>query len=193
MLWYRTSHKLFFLILFLLETRRYILHIHHGKIVSFTMHALNITALALCLLATCLPSTHAQSNHTYGTIPSNKNMPLQHRLAYHPPSSMMVSWNTYTPVSQPTVYYGSEPFDMTSTATSNVSVTYPTSTTWNNHVLLTGLSSATKYYYRVINEECYECGEEELYTFMTARAAGDTTPFSMAVVVDLGLMGKLTC
>lgn len=115
---------------------------------------------------------------------SNLTTPMQLRLAYAGNTGMMVSWNTYSQLEQPTVYYGHFPWDLCWTAHSNVSVTYPTSTTYNNHVKITGLQPDTQYYYQP-----QDSNSSTPYTFKTSRPAGDTTPYSIAVVVDLGTMG----
>ncbi|KAI6133822.1 Metallo-dependent phosphatase-like protein [Pisolithus croceorrhizus] len=105
-----------------------------------------------------------------GSVPCNPYEPLQHRLAYAGPNGMTE------------VYYGTSPFDVSSVAT-GYSVTYPTSRVYDNHVKITGLKPNTKY--------CdHGCAYRATDTFVTAREAGDETPFSVAVVVDLGLMGR---
>lgn len=65
-------------------------------------------------------------------------------------------------------------------AKSNVSVTYPTSRTYNNHVKLQGLKPGTQYYYKVQYSNCAYCAYRPTYKFKTALAAGDDTPFSFA-------------
>ncbi|EJU04080.1 Metallo-dependent phosphatase [Dacryopinax primogenitus] len=115
--------------------------------------------------------------------------PLEHRIAYAGARGMFVSWNTFAQLDTPTVWYGCDPFDVTSKATGNSTI-YPTSRTWNHHVKLTDLKPNTKYWYYVSNTNCYGCSELPMYTFTTAREAGDETPYSAAVAVDLGLMGK---
>ena len=126
-----------------------------------------LAALALLPLV-----THAADNGT---------TPMQIRLAYAGAVGMVVSWNTFSQLSQPTVKYGTSASELNLTASSNDSVSYPTSTTHNNHVRLTGLNPNTLYYYQP------EGGESS--TFKTSRAAGDGMPYSIAVVVDLGLIG----
>jgi acid phosphatase type 7 len=59
----------------------------------------------------------------------------------------MARWNTYNQVAKPTVKYGFSPYNLEFTASSTVSVTYNTSSTYNNHVKLTGLLPYTTYYY----------------------------------------------
>lgn len=115
----------------------------------------------------------------------------QIRLAYSGDSAMMVSWNTNKQLHEPMVLWGTSPDDLCHRATSKVSVTYPTSLTYNNHVLLSGLEPATTYYYLpepLMDGECDNVGP---LNFTTSRTAGDATPFSAAVVVDLGTMGKM--
>lgn len=110
--------------------------------------------------------------------------PMQVRLAYAGPKGMVVSWNTYSQLERPTVRYGRFPNALIHEASSNVSVTYLTSTTYNNHVTLENLEEDTLYYYLPGNDNA-----TKPYTFRTSRPAGDKTPFTMAVVVDMGLMG----
>lgn len=114
----------------------------------------------------------------------NGPVPMQLRLAYAGDTGMVVSWNTYSQLSRPTVRYGLSLHDLCETAWSTVSVTYPTSTTYNNHVQLKDLKPDTLYYYQP------EFSNSTIpYTFRTSRPAGDGTPYSIAVVVDLGTMG----
>lgn len=101
---------------------------------------------------------------------------------------MTVSWNTYIGLVNPTVYWGVTPF-LGNVTTSNVSITYPTSRTWSNHVLINGLTPNTKYYYRVQYTNCLNCAYIPTYSFTTSRVAGDMTSFSVAIVVDMGVMG----
>ncbi|KAF8621469.1 hypothetical protein AX15_007763 [Amanita polypyramis BW_CC] len=111
-------------------------------------------------------------------------IPMQVRLAYAGPTAMVVSWNTYSQLSHPTVRYGPSPRGLVRTASSSVSVTYRTSTTYNNHVKITGLFPNTLYYYLPAHSNI-----STPYTFKTSRVAGDHVPYSIAYVADLGLMG----
>ena len=142
-----------------------------------------VTVTALAGLAAAQPGAHIA-----GTTPSNILEPLQHRLAFAGPTGMTVSWNTFSPLKSPTVQYGLSPLALNMTA-AGTSTTFPSSLTWNNHVTMMGLKPFTKYYYLVANTNCFNCSELPTYSFMTARPAGDMTPYTAAVVVDLGLMG----
>ncbi|KAG6329001.1 hypothetical protein ID866_10088 [Astraeus odoratus] len=102
---------------------------------------------------------------------------------------MTVSWSTFAQLETPQVFYGETPFDLSSVAT-GYSVTYPTSRVYDNHVKITGLKPNTKYWYRVSYQNCPGCAYRATDTFITARKPGDDTPFSVAVVADLGLMGR---
>jgi hypothetical protein len=121
---------------------------------------------------------------------ANSSINSQTRLAYAGSTGMTVSWNTFSFVSQPTVYYGLTPA-MGQIATSNVSVTYDTSLTYNNHVKITGLTPDTVYYYLPVPMISSPTNGEGAgpFTFKTSRVAGDSTPYSIAVVVDMGTMG----
>ncbi|KAG9310506.1 Metallo-dependent phosphatase-like protein [Chiua virens] len=101
---------------------------------------------------------------------------------------MTVSWETHTQLESPQVWYGESPATVTSVAT-GTSTTYPSSRVYDNHVKITGLKPNTTYWYRVSNQNCAGCAYKALDTFTTAREAGDETPFTVAVVIDLGLMG----
>lgn len=115
---------------------------------------------------------------------SAETVPMQTHLAYSGDSGMTVSWNTYSKVHFPSVRYGNHPNALYHEAVSDISVTYPTSSTFNNHVKITGLKPDTLYYYQP------RCGKSsQIYTMKTARPVGDHLPFSIAVGGDMGLMG----
>jgi acid phosphatase type 7 len=116
---------------------------------------------------------------------SNDTTPMQLRLAHAGDTGMYVSWNTYCQLEEPTVCYGTSPNDLCEVASSNVSVTYHTSTTYNSHVKLSGLKPGTQYYYKP-----QDSNVTKPYSFKTSRPAGDHTPFTAALVVDLGTMGR---
>lgn len=109
-------------------------------------------------------------------------VPMQLRLAYAGSTGMVVSWNTFSRLSKPTVRYGRSPKALDHIASSEVSVTYPTSTTYNNHVKITGLEPNTEYYYMP------DHGKDPR-SFRTSRPSGDYTPYTVAYVADMGLMG----
>ena len=108
--------------------------------------------------------------------------PTQIRLAYAGDKGVAVSWNTGSKLSNPTVYFGKDHKDLNRIAQSQVSTTYATSSTYNNHVVIGCLESDTTYYYKP------NCGSE-VYTFTTSRRAGDDTPFSFAMIGDMGTFG----
>ncbi|KAJ8098545.1 Metallo-dependent phosphatase-like protein [Lipomyces tetrasporus] len=132
---------------------------------------------ALSAVATLLSAVSAATDNTINS---------QIRLAYAGDNGMYVSWNTFEQLSSPTVHYGLSPHALIKHASSNLSITYATSLTYNNHVKLTGLKPDTTYYYlpeHLLHENA------TAYSFTTSRPAGDGTPYSIAVVVDLGAMG----
>ncbi|KAE8421091.1 Metallo-dependent phosphatase-like protein [Aspergillus pseudocaelatus] len=111
-------------------------------------------------------------------------LPMQLRLAYAGENGMMVSWNTYSQLAKPTVRYGRKPNNLDREASSEVSVTYETSLTYNNHVPLLDLEPGTVYYYLPQHSNA-----TKPYSFMTSRRRGDQTPYSVAVAIDMGVMG----
>ncbi|CZR62525.1 related to acid phosphatase precursor (pH 6-optimum acid phosphatase) [Phialocephala subalpina] len=118
---------------------------------------------------------------------TNSTINSQVRLAYAGNTGMYVSWNTFNKLDNPAVKYGLSPNSLNQSASSNVSITYPTSLTYNNHVKITGLQLDTTYYYAP--NELLGNTTSLPYTFRTSRPAGDGTPYSVAIVVDLGTMG----
>lgn len=120
-------------------------------------------------------------------LPENKVAPVQHRLAYAGDTGMVVSWNTYQQLEAPWVQYGLSPDSLDQTAESLESITYPTSITWNNHVVIKDLQPDTTYYYKVANSE----NNSDIYKFVTAKSPGSPDEFSFSVVVDMGTMGEL--
>lgn len=121
-------------------------------------------------------------------ILSNSSINSQVRSAFSGATGMVVSWNTFQQLSNPSVKYGLTPDALTWSASSDVSVTYPTSLTYNNHVKITGLQPDTIYYFQPSALNANETSEGP-YTFKTAKAAGDLSAFTFAFVADLGTMG----
>ena len=142
------------------------------------MGRLSLLAVRLAAIAFFVYPTDA------GNVNQTAVAPMQIRLAYAGPTGVVVSWNTFSKLPQPKVHYGSDPHQLTDKASSDVSVTYPTSLTYNNHVKITGLQPNTQYYYLPEHS-----GSSAPYTFKTGRVAGDDTPYSIAFVADLGLIG----
>lgn len=118
---------------------------------------------------------------------TNSTINSQIRLAYAGDTGMFVSWNTFSQLSKPTVHYGVSSNALTETASSNVSVTYRTSLTYNNHVKIGGLKPNAMYYY--LPEHLLNTNNTTPYSFKTSRPAGDGESYTAAVVVDLGTMG----
>ncbi|AEO71895.1 uncharacterized protein THITE_2093391 [Thermothielavioides terrestris NRRL 8126] len=119
----------------------------------------------------------------YPPIPADLTTPVHQRLAISGPNSVTVGWNTYQQLSQPCVQYGTSPDDLSSQACSTSSVTYPSSRTWSNAVTITGLKPATTYYYKIVSTN------STVDHFMSSRVAGDKTPFTISVVIDMGVYG----
>ena len=117
---------------------------------------------------------------------SNDRTPSQVHLAYAGDTGMMVSWNTFCKLDKPTVHWGKHAANLDHTSSSSISVTYQTSTTYNNHVKIDGLEPDTQYFYCPQHGDC-----DNPHSFRTSRPAGDHTPFVAAVVVDMGTMGAL--
>ncbi|GFF32156.1 acid phosphatase [Aspergillus udagawae] len=129
-------------------------------------------------------ATGALAAVDYPPIPSDLTTPFQQRLAVYGPNAVSIGWNTYEKLDQGCVQYGTSSSALTSKACSSSSTTYATSRTYSNVVVLTGLAPATTYYYKIVS------GNSTVNHFLSPRTPGDTTPFSMDVVIDLGVYGK---
>jgi len=137
----------------------------------FSLKAVAVLALASTVLANRDDTSECNENTN----------PMQVRLAYAGDRGMSVSWNTKQKLSKPTVSFGAGG-NLDRSASSDISMTYPTSSTYNNHVTITGLEPDTRYHYR---PQCSKRG----YSFTTARSIGDGEPFKFAMVGDMGTMG----
>ncbi|KAI0174040.1 Metallo-dependent phosphatase-like protein [Pestalotiopsis sp. NC0098] len=126
----------------------------------------------------------ASASATYPPKPSDLTTPVQKRIAIQSPNSVSIGWNTFEKLSQPCVYYGTSESDLSSVACSTSSVTYPTSRTYSNAVTLEGLTPATTYYYQINSTN------STLEHFFSPRVPGDTTPFALNAVIDLGVYGE---
>lgn len=141
-----------------------------------------VTMLFPCSELAILALVAAASAHN-GDSCNENTIPKQIRLAYAGTNGMSVSWNTNQQLPRPSVSFGSSHGRLFRSASSETSITYQSSSTWNNHVTLTGLFPDTKYYYLPL------CGNETL-SFTTAREAGSNVPYKFAMVGDMGTMGK---
>ena len=108
--------------------------------------------------------------------------PTQIRLAYAGHVGMAVSWNTNQKLSNPTVQFGKDANHLNRDASSDMSITYESSSTWNNHVTISGLEPDTTYYYQ---PQC----DTQVHSFTTAPNPGKGDPFKFAMVGDMGTFG----
>lgn len=138
-------------------------------------------AVAVCALAAPAPSY----SDGYETVDTS-SYPVQIRLAYDGVDGMTVSWNTFAQQKNPTVYYGLEPYVLYEKATSQESITYPTSLTYINHVHLKNLWPETTYYYLPAGGNF-----TKPFSFTTGKRRGCDEEFKTAVVVDMGTFGPL--
>ncbi|KAI1104420.1 putative acid phosphatase [Jackrogersella minutella] len=128
-------------------------------------------------------AAYAIATASYPTIPTDLTTPYQQRLAINGPNAISIGWNTYEKLDQPCVQYGTSSDALTSEACSTSSTTYATSRTYSNAVTLTSLSPATTYYYKIVSTN------SSVDHFFSPRVAGDTTPFAMNAVIDMGVYG----
>lgn len=117
----------------------------------------------------------------------NKSLNSQVRSAFHGSTGITISWNTYGQLLGPSVHYGLIPSRLDQIAIGNVSVTYDTSLTYNNHVAISDLLPNMQYYY--LPDHLLANTDQEPFTFTTSRPIGDMSPLHVAVVIDMGAMG----
>lgn len=122
--------------------------------------------------------------YEYPNIPADKTTPTQTRLAFKANNAVSVAWNTYQRIPKPCVAYGLSSNALNSRSCSSISDTYQTSRTFFNTVTLGGLKPATTYYYKI------ESSNSTVASFKSARAAGDTSAFSVNAVIDMGVYGN---
>lgn len=120
----------------------------------------------------------------YPPIPKDLTTPHQQRIAIYGPDAIAVAWNTYAKLDRSCVQYGISRDKLDKEACSSLSSTYSTSRTYSNAVVLTGLTPATTYYYKIVSTN------STVDQFFSPRPPGDTTPFNLDVVIDLGVYGK---
>jgi acid phosphatase type 7 len=119
-----------------------------------------------------------------GASCNDNTFPKQIRLAYAGHGGMAVSWNTNQQMTNPTVSFGKDPQNLNRQASSSISVTYPSSSTWNNHITISGLEPDATFYYM---PQC----ENETFSFTTAPITGKGDAFQFAMIGDMGTMGPL--
>lgn len=139
----------------------------------------------LAILGIPIPARPGASPETL----TNGVINSQVRLAYAGSTGMTVSWNTFYKIDHPRVNYGFVPHFLPFLAQSDVSLTYNTSLTYNNHVTLTDLLPDTQYWY-LPEPLLFDNTTTAPYTFRTSRRPGDGTPYSVAVAIDMGTMGS---
>ncbi|KAJ5272798.1 hypothetical protein N7478_007923 [Penicillium angulare] len=114
-----------------------------------------------------------------------KTTPEQLHFNYAGDRGMTISWNTKAKLEFPAVRYGRDRW-LDQMVFSEVSVTYPTSTTYSNHVFIDGLEPDTEYSFSVL------CADEnDHHQFKTSIAPGNPRPYTFAFIGDLGTMGPL--
>jgi len=143
---------------------------------SFSQRTLTALAFASVVLAAPV----ADGPEVPAVVCNANTAPHQIRVAYGGPDAMAVSWNTNQKLAKPTVEYGEE--ELERSASSAISTTYPTSSTYNNHVTISKLKADTVYHYKP------QCATQT-YTFRTVRQAGKGEAMSFAMVGDMGTFG----
>lgn len=132
----------------------------------------------------CPPTTKMPERHL-PLLPLYEMASEQLHFNYASDRGMTVSWNTAVKLQFPIGRYGrGSRFDQI--ASQKVSVTYPTSSTYSNHVFIDGLKPDTEY------SSAVHCADEnDRHQFKTSLPAGDPRPYTSAFFGDLGTMGPM--
>ncbi|KJE98261.1 hypothetical protein CAOG_08251 [Capsaspora owczarzaki ATCC 30864] len=130
--------------------------------------------VALVAVVAVLSSSAATAHPVQAT-----EVPTQIRLAFAGVGGMTVSWYTANqPTATPYVTYGTSPVALTSQAQGSFT-TYGTG--FFSNVVITGLAPKTVYSYQIV-------GDMQIRNFTTAPLPGDTTPFTVGIVGDVGIV-----
>ncbi|KAJ3162747.1 hypothetical protein HDU86_003720 [Geranomyces michiganensis] len=73
------------------------------------------------------------------------------------------------------------------TEVAGTSRTYPGTTSYFHYVTVKGLEPFTEYDYVIVGDSTYGGADSELFSFRTARAPGDHSPFTINMLGDMGL------
>ncbi|KAL3656818.1 hypothetical protein V7S43_018275 [Phytophthora oleae] len=101
---------------------------------------------------------------------------------------MTVSWATYEAVSGSSLWVGTSESSLSLVSTTVESVNYyhdDSYDMYHHHATVSGLSPHTKYYYRV-GSKAQTTYQSDVYSFVTARSASDTSTFSVLIYGDAG-------
>lgn len=98
--------------------------------------------------------------------------------------AVSIGWNTYTQLNQSCVEYGTSSSKLDKRSCAKGSTTYPSSRTYENVVILDGLTAGITYYYKIVSTN------SSVDHFLSPRSPGDKTPFSINAVIDLGVYGQ---
>jgi hypothetical protein len=125
--------------------------------------------VCVVLLACAIASAFARDNQT---IPFGVGVAFSGKDAG---TAASVTWTTLGPTDPVYVRFGTQSGGPYTTVNGYTNQYYES---YQHHAVLTGLTPLTRYYY--ICGSAYE--ESVEFSFVTARAAGDPTPFSFAIV-----------
>ncbi|KAE8910280.1 hypothetical protein PF010_g10495 [Phytophthora fragariae] len=101
---------------------------------------------------------------------------------------MTVSWATYEPVNDSSLWVGTSESSLTLVDTAVGSVNYyheDSYDMYHHHAKVSGLSPHTKYYYKV-GSKAQSTFQSDVHSFVTARSASDTSTFNVLIYGDAG-------
>ncbi|ETN25028.1 hypothetical protein PPTG_01170 [Phytophthora nicotianae INRA-310] len=144
---------------------------------------------------TCLPTALCESTgDDFRPCRVKDNVdyyPQQLHLAYAGKSAgtaMTVSWSTYAKVDDSSVWIGRSEDTLELVDTPVTQTSYYHDATYNmfhHHAMVSGLTPHTKYYYKV-GSKANMSYTSDVFSFVTARAASDSSTFNMVIYGDFG-------
>ncbi|KAG7383897.1 hypothetical protein PHYBOEH_009737 [Phytophthora boehmeriae] len=150
----------------------------------------------------CQPSALCTYNYKAGDLTLSESCRVKPGVNYYPQqihlafagetagTGMTVSWATFEPVNDSSLWVGtantSESLTLVSTTVESVNYYHDDSYhMYHHHATVTGLSPHTKYFYKV-GSKAQSTYQSDVYSFVTARPASDTSTFNVIIYGDAG-------
>ncbi|EGZ11427.1 hypothetical protein PHYSODRAFT_338137 [Phytophthora sojae] len=147
----------------------------------------------------CQPSALCEYNYNAGDLTLSESCRVKEGVNYYPQqihlafagstagTGMTVSWATYEQVNDSSLWVGTanNSDSIKIVGTTIESINDDKYHMYHHHATVSGLSPHTKYYYKV-GSKAQPTYQSDVYAFMTARSASDTSTFNVIIYGDAG-------
>ncbi|RLN82650.1 hypothetical protein BBJ28_00026224, partial [Nothophytophthora sp. Chile5] len=148
----------------------------------------------------CQPSALCEYNFNVGDLTLSESCRVRDGVNFYPQqvhlayagttagTAMTVSWATYEEVDDSSLWVGTSADSLTLVDTTVTSVNYyhdDSYDMYHHHATVSSLSPHTKYYYKV-GSKAQTTYQSDVYSFVTARSASDTSTFNVIIYGDAG-------